>query len=418
VVKTVWRALAVGVLLALAAAGVLAWRPAIPAIAPPAAATFAAADIARGAGLAKVGDCAVCHTAPGGAPYAGGRATPTPFGVIYGTNITPDPDTGIGGWSLAAFDRALRQGVRRDGAHLYPAMPYDHFSGLGEADVRALYAFLMTRRAVSARPPANRLIPPLGFRPVMEGWKLLFQKPPAPPPADHGAYLVDALAHCGACHTPHNALGGERKDHAFAGGWAEGWYAPPLDASSPAAGAWSADRLYAYLRTGLDVNHAAAAGPMEPVAEALRDAPEADVQAIAASIAAQMRGVRSPAAAPAIDRPAEAARASPGGAILFAGACAACHGPDAPMTQAGRPDLERGSPLREDDPRDTLQIVLQGLTPPASRAGPQMPAFAAAFTDVQMAELAAYLRARYTTRPAWPDLARASARARKTGAPG
>lgn len=416
-VKTVWLVLALMAALALVAAGAQAWRPAMSAIQPPPAANFAAADVVRGAGLARIGDCAVCHTAPGGAPYAGGRAVPTPFGVIYGTNITPDPETGIGRWSLAAFDRALRRGVRRDGAHLYPAMPYDHFAGLGDADVRALYAFLMTRRAVAAKPPANRLLPPLSFRPVVEGWKLLFFRP-GPPPADRGGYLIDALAHCGACHTPHNALGAERKDRPFAGGWAEGWYAPPLDASSPAAGAWTAEGLYAYLRTGLDLDHAAAAGPMGPVADELGQAPEQDVRAIAAAIAARMQGAGAPAAPPPPDQSEAAARAYPQGAALFEGACAACHGPGAPMLLQGRPGLERGSPLREDDPRDALQIVLQGLTPPTPRAGPSMPAFADTFTDAQLAEVAAYARARYTTRPPWPDLARAAHAARKAGAAG
>jgi mono/diheme cytochrome c family protein len=413
-VKRVWRVSAIAVLLALAAAGVLVYRPAIRAVATPTAASFAAADIARGAALARIGDCAVCHTARGAAPYAGGRPVPTPFGVIYGTNITPDPQTGIGRWSLAAFDRALRQGVRRDGAHLYPAMPYDHFAGLSDGDVRALYAFLMTRRPVSATAPANHLVPPLGLRPVVEGWKLLFFKP-ASPSAGRGPYLVDALAHCGACHTPHNALGAEQRDHALAGGWAEGWYAPALDASSPAAGAWTADRLYAYLRTGLDADHAAAAGPMGPVADELGQAPEADVRAVAAAVAAGMQGARAPAAPPTLDRSEAAAKAYPQGAALFAGACAACHGPGAPMMLDGRPGLERGSPLWEENPRDTLQIMLQGLSLPTPRAGPSMPAFADTFTDAQLAEIAAYARTRYSIRPPWPDLAKAARAARKAG---
>ena len=214
---------------------------------------------ARGAALAKLGDCMVCHTAPGGKPYAGGGAVPTPFGVVYGTNITPDLDTGIGRWSLADFDKALRRGTRRGGAPLYPAMPYDHYSALTAADVQALYAFMMTREPVRAAPPGNRLVPPLGFRPLLYIWKALFFHPAAPPP-ERGQYLVETLGHCGACHTPHGWLGDEQRAKALDGGWAEGWYAPPLNAASPASSAWTEERLYLYLRTGLDPAHAASAG--------------------------------------------------------------------------------------------------------------------------------------------------------------
>jgi len=134
-------------------------------------------QIERGAQVAKLGDCAICHTAQGGAPYAGGRAVPTPFGKVFATNITPDRETGIGRYTRAEFERALHKGVRRDGAQLYPAFPYDHFSGASEGDIDALYAFLMTRRPVRAVTPASQLIPPLGFRPLMIGWKALYFRP-------------------------------------------------------------------------------------------------------------------------------------------------------------------------------------------------------------------------------------------------
>jgi mono/diheme cytochrome c family protein len=413
---------AAGVVAIVAVLLVLAWRPAIAAIGRPSAAGFARASIERGAALAHVGDCAVCHTAGGGAPYVGGRAIPTPFGQIYSTNITPDAATGIGGWSLAAFRRALRQGVARDGAHLYPAFPYDHFGELRDADIADLYAFLMTRQAVKAEAPPNRLIFPLGFRPLLAGWKLLFLRlrPIADDPGksadwNRGRYLVEALGHCGACHTPHNSLGAEQKAQAFAGGWAEGWYAPPLTAASPAAGAWTADELHRYLRTGLSNAHAAAAGPMGPVANELAAAPDAEVQAIAAYVADLTHGARAHAAAP-VDHTAVAAREHPAAATLFAGACAACHEAGAPMMGEGRPELSLGTPLREANPRDTLQIILQGLRPPVGRAGPAMPGFGAAFDDAQLADLAAYLRTRYTDGPPWPgDLAHEAAKARREG---
>ena len=352
-----------------------------------------------------------CHTAEGGAPYAGGGAVSTPFGVIYGTNITPDPDTGIGRWSETDFGRAVRRGLRPGGQPLYPAMPFDHYAGLTDDDVRALYAFLMTRAPAKARPPPNRLVPPLGFRPLLHLWRALFFRP-APGPADRGAYLVQTLGHCGACHTPHGVLGQEHRGRALDGGWAEGWYAPALDAKSPASSAWTEDRLYAYLTSGLDPDHAAAAGPMGAVARDLAEAPQADRRAVAAYLAAVMRGAPAPAQPPVIDRDAAAEVAHPAGARLFEGACATCHTTGATMMQQGRPGLERGSPLWESDPRDTIKIVLDGLNPPIGESGPFMPAFANTFRDDELAELTAYLRVRYTDRPAWQGLPAAARKAR------
>ena len=228
--------------------------------------------LARGAALAAVGGCRGCHTAKGGPSYAGGGVVSTPFGVIYGTNITPDHDTGIGGWTLADFDKAVRRGLRPGGQPLYPAMPFDHYAALTDADVSALYAFIMTRPAVRSTPPANRLIPPLGLRPLMHLWRVLFFRP-APAPKDRGAYLVQALGHCGACHTPHGMLGQEHQRQALAGGWSEGWYAPALNAASPASSAWTEERLYAYLTTGLDTDHAAAAASLSRAGACIGAAP-------------------------------------------------------------------------------------------------------------------------------------------------
>jgi mono/diheme cytochrome c family protein len=392
-----------------------------PASPPPAAPPNAPlAQVALGAALAKLGDCQTCHTAEGGPAFAGGRPIGTPFGQVFATNITPDAETGVGRYSEAAFVRAMRQGLRRDGAELYPAFPYDHFSYAQDRDLQALYAYLMTRRPVRQTTPANRLIPPLGFRPVVAIWKALYFRPepfrPTPGKGDdwnRGAYLVQSFGHCGACHTPHNALGAERKDRALDGGWAEGWYAPPLNASTPAAVAWTRERMFTYLRTGLDPDHAAAAGPMGAVANELAGAPEADVRAMAVYLADVM--ATPPRSVPA-EQSRAAAAAHPLGAQLYAGACATCHDAGAAMMREGRPSLALGTPLHEDDPRDTLQIVLQGLQPPVGATGPFMPSFAASFTDGQLAEIAAYLRARYSSRPAWKDLPHAVAAARKEGA--
>jgi nicotinate dehydrogenase subunit B len=391
--------------------------PDLGRIQPPPRSSFQQAQIERGAALAGIGDCTTCHTADDGAPFAGGRAVKTPFGDVFATNITPAAGSGIGGYSQKAFVRAMRQGVRRDGAHLYPAFPYDHFSSSNDEDLAALYAFLMTRRPVEQTTPANRLIPPVGFRPVIAFWQALFFRPRAFAPSagqsaewNRGAYLVESLGHCGGCHTPHNWLGAEERARALDGGWAEGWYAPPLNGKTPAAVPWTVDRLETYLKTGLDPAHAAAAGPMGAVARELAKAPAADVHAMAAYLADQMR----PAAgrSPPPERALAAARAYPIGAQLYAGSCAGCHDPGAPMMLNGRPPLQLGTPLHEDDPRDTLAIVLKGLQPPVGPSGPMMPAFDV-LTDDQLAELAGYLRMRFSDRPAWRNLTAAAAKARR-----
>jgi mono/diheme cytochrome c family protein len=390
------------------------------ALPPPPPQTFDRAEVVRGAELAKLGDCQGCHTADGGAAFAGGRPVATPFGAIYATNITPDLATGLGRYSQEAFVRAMRRGIRADGAHLYPAFPYDHFAYADDADLAALYAFLMTRRPVAQTTPPNRLPPPLGFRPLIGGWKALYFHPGREPPTagrsaewTRGAYLVKSLGHCGACHTPHNGLGAEQTHEALDGGYQEGWYAPPLNAKTPASVPWTVERLERYLRTGIDADHAAAAGPMGAVVRELARAPQADLHAMAVYLADLMGG-QGPVAI--VDRADEAARAHPEGASLYAGACAACHDAGSPMMLEGRPALALGTPLHEADPRDTIQIILQGLEPPAGPAGPYMPAFAASLTDAQVASITAYLRARYTDKPAWDNLGQAVAKARKEGA--
>ena len=264
------------------------WRPPIAPIEPPAPASFDAALVRRGAQLAAVGNCAGCHTARGGLPYAGGVPLETPFGTVHGTNITPDAQSGIGGWSEAAFRRAMREGVARHGARLYPVFPFTHFSRVSDEELHALYAFLMTREPVQAKTPSNRLQFPFNVRPLLAGWSRLYlDRTPLRPEArmsaewNRGAYLVRSLGHCSSCHTPRDALGGEESQRYLDGGEAEGWRAPALNARSPSPLPWTAEQLESYLRTGLAPDHAIAAGPMREVVEGLARAAPADVRAIA-----------------------------------------------------------------------------------------------------------------------------------------
>jgi nicotinate dehydrogenase subunit B len=412
--------IAIGLAAAFAAAFAVSWHPALPAMPVPAPQGFDPASVAQGESLAHIGNCVGCHTAPGGRPFAGGRPLQTPFGTVFATNITPDPETGIGRWSREAFRRALREGVAQNGEHLYPAFPYDHFTRASDADIDALYAFLMTRTPVQARAPANRLEPPFGFRPLVAAWNLLFLRkgPLADDPAqtadwNRGRALAEGLAHCGGCHTPRNELGAERGDHAYDGAWTGGWYAPPLNASSPAVRPWTAEQLFAYLRTGLSSTHAAAAGPMGRVTRQLAEAREDEVRAIAVYFASLMAQAPAAQGPPPSDKDNVADAAYPEAATLFAGACAVCHEAGAPMMQEGRPPLAWGTPLHEEAPNDTIQIIVHGLAPPTGRSGPTMPAYGESFSDRQLADIAAYLRARYTDKLPWPNVPQAVAEARK-----
>lgn len=403
---------------------VIAYRPAIAEVARPDPRAFDAGLVQRGANLARLGNCVSCHQSATGRPYAGGYPIKTPFGTVFGSNITPDAATGIGRWSSAAFRRAMREGVGRDGSHLYPAFPYTHYASVTDGDLGALYAFLMTRPAVRAVPPANTMIPPLGFRPLLAGWKLLFLRPPpiAIDPRqsaewNRGRYIGETLAHCTACHSPRGLLQQEKRGaQAYDGGWSGGWYAPPINARSPAVRAWTADRLETYLRTGLSRDHAAAAGPMGPVTYNLARAAPADVRALATYYAWQMRDAPAARREPALpDRRSLATQRHPGGARLYEGACAVCHEPGAAMMVAGRPALPLGTPLHEDNPRDTIQVILKGVRPPVSARGPYMPAYGDALDDRQVAEIVAYLKMRHGTGQAWKAVEKDVAAARKEG---
>jgi mono/diheme cytochrome c family protein len=420
------KRLAVGFALgvaALVAAGVLlSWNREIPKITPAARDSFDRAMVAEGEDLAKLGNCAGCHTAERARPLAGGRALETPFGKVFATNITPDAETGIGAWSRAAFGRAMRSGVARNGEYLYPAFPYEHFTHVTDRELDALYAWLMTRQPIAGRAPPTRLEGLFSLRPLIAAWNLLYldegplgNDPSQSPDWNRGRALAEGLAHCGGCHTPRNGLGAEDKARAYDGAMIDGWYAPPLNARSPAVQPWTTERLYVYLRTGLSPAHAAAAGPMGGVTRALSQVQDEDVRAIAVYIASLM--AKAPAARrdmpEPLDRQAVAQQAHPEAAALFAGACAVCHDAGAPMMQQGRPALAWGTPLHADNAHDAVRIIMQGLASPAGPAGPTMPAFADMLDDRQIRELTAYLRARYTDKSPWPDIAGAVAQARE-----
>ncbi|APA87720.1 c-type cytochrome [Paraburkholderia sprentiae WSM5005] len=409
-----------------------AWEPAQTPVAAPFAVSSDTEAVRRGAKLAAVGNCVTCHTVAGGQPLAGGVPLKTPFGVIYSTNITPDTDTGIGGWSLDAFARAMRRGVSGDGHLLYPAFPYPHFTHISDADIGSLYAWLMSRAPVNARTPHNELIFPLGFRPIMAVWNLLYlhtgaEAAPSPseaPDVARGRYLVESLGHCGACHTPLNRLGAERRDEALQGGTIEGWDAPALTDLASRPTPWTQAQLVSYLRTGLASAHGAAAGPMRDVTRMLADASASDVEAIAAYLLALPTGARSVpehavASAPASAASVPVSTEPRGGANLFAAACASCHAPGAPMSNDGaRPLLSVSTAVNADSPRNTVRVILDGIDWQESDSAPFMPSFAGTFTDAQIAELANYTRERFTARGSWPSLdAGVVAHLRKDGLP-
>jgi mono/diheme cytochrome c family protein len=408
------------------AAFAIAWRPAIAAIDPPKPQDFDADLVKHGRELAALGNCNDCHTVRGGKNFAGGLPVPTPFGTIYSSNITPDAETGIGRWSEAAFQRAMHVGVDREGRHLYPTFPYDHFTNVSDEDDRALYAYMMTREPVHAPARDNQLSFPLNHRVVVAGWKFLFLRPGTykPDPAksaewNRGAYLVEGLAHCGACHTPRNALGAERLNAVFAGGDVDHWQAFAINAQSPSPVPWDADALYAYLRDGFHPDHGTARGPMAEVVRNLSAVPASDVRAIATYMAdvfgppsAERKRQAEAAVARARSARPQAPADSTGGAI-YAGTCAGCHESGRPLPYGGV-NLALSTTISAPDPRNLANIVLAGVRPVEGERSPIMPGFADSMSDAQIAALLTYLRSRFSQQPAWSDLESAIAEARRT----
>jgi nicotinate dehydrogenase subunit B len=408
------------------ATAALPWR-AIAPISRPDPSVYSAATIARGEQLAALGNCAVCHTTDGGLVNAGGRALETPFGIIFSTNITPDVATGIGAWSYPAFERAMREGVHRDGRQLYPAFPYMHFARTDDADLQSLYAYLMAQAPVSQSGPTNQLRFPFNLRPLVAGWNALFHDSASfkPDPSrtaqwNRGFYLVEGLGHCGACHSPRNALGAERKDAYLAGGVADGWDAPALTSLSSAPLPWTEDELFAYLRSGQSRFHGVAAGPMAPVVNDLAKLSDTDIRAMAVYLISfqetQPDAAKLEEMAAVLETNTKVTSASSIGARLYLGACAACHEVGGLPLFGSRPSLALNSNLHGATPDNLIQVILHGVTRPAASDLGYMPAFKDHLGDEQLAELVTYLRKQFAPdKPAWTDIREAINRIGQAG---
>ena len=361
-----------------------------------------------------------CHIRPGGQPYAGGYGVNTPFGIIYGPNITPDVQTGIGGWSLDAFSRAMREGVSRDGSHLFAAFPYNAYTELSDDDIKALYAYLMTRPAMRATVPHNTVPFPLNVRFLQEGWKILCFKsgryqpnPGKDAEWNRGAYLVEALSDCGGCHTPRNSIGGEKLRDVYSGAVVDNWIAPPLTKANPSPVLWTKEELFTYLRTGVTPLHGAAAATMIPVirdALALTVVPDSDVRAIATYFSDINRWDTGQSDIQSTVKEAIQTSSLGSGqehdpdADLYAAACMSCHYNGGTVPIAARPELALSSALTMSEPTNFIQAVLRGVSDTGGVPSLVMPAYASAFSDSDVARLAAYLRRTRTQLPPWTDL--------------
>jgi mono/diheme cytochrome c family protein len=356
--------------------------------------------VARGEYLVRAGDCAFCHTDDNGKPFAGGRGIPTPFGVIYSINITPDRDTGIGRWTEQDFYEAMHAGISQDGSHLYPAFPYPWFTKVTRADVDAIKAYLDTVAPVIQKDKANQLPWILRWRGELAGWNLLFfdegqYQPDAAQSAqwNRGAYLVEGLAHCGACHTPDNWLGGTKHDERFEGGNAGlHWAAPGLGGNlRDGVGGWSTVEIVEYLKTGANAK-SASAGPMtDVVTNSTQYLTDADLDAIAVYLKNRPTDpMKSPPRTVALATDALAR-----GQALYIDNCTACHMPDGRGVANVFPPLTGSAAIQADNPGTVLHVVLAGArmaAPEAKPTGLAMPGFGWKLDDREIADVVNYAR--------------------------
>ena len=362
--------------------------------------------VARGEYVATAGNCGSCHTAPGGEFMAGGLAFETPFGTIYSTNITPDEDTGIGAWTDRDFLNSMRHGVRPDGEHLYPAFPYTAFTKLTNEDVAALLAWLRTVPAVRRENAENDLSFPFGIRSLMAFWKTLYFEPGAyvtdeerSETWNRGAYLVEALGHCSACHSPRTLLGAEDADLAYGGGEyldrvREGghrpWSAPNLTSTERGLGLWSREDIAAYLGTARNA-FLESFGPMnEVVMNSTRHLDPADVDAMAEYLATL----------PAVPEPAAAApseRTMGRGRTVYNLHCGTCHLPTGEGDPEMAPRLNAGSLVVQDaNPASMINVILYGPEAPEPALPPKwrhpMEEYQYLLDDEEVAAVATFVR--------------------------
>jgi len=356
-----------------------------------------AETIARGKALAEAADCEGCHTADPAKPFAGGKRIETPFGGVYSPNLTPDRETGLGAWSDDEFVRALRYGIRRDGSRYYPAFPYPNFTRMIRDDLLAIRAWLATLTPQSNTRPPPDLYWPLNYRVVMRLWNFLFFRPGIFEPNqqksaewNRGGYLVTGAAHCGACHTPKNIFGADRRGRAFGGGRVQGWFAPRLDnAERSGLKSWSVEDIAEYLQSGRN-GKSHADGPMADVVVASTSKmDDADIRAIAV----YLKDLPAGAPEPAVTAPPETTMTA--GAAVYAHACVACHEADGSGAPRIYPPLPGNPNLQATDPSSTLRIILDGAqtvtTPRAPNAG-SMPAYAKQLSDQEVADVVNYIR--------------------------
>ncbi|SDI05783.1 c-type cytochrome [Pseudomonas panipatensis] len=355
--------------------------------------------IQRGEYLARAADCEACHTAPGGAPFAGGLALASPFGVIYGSNITPDKEHGIGDYSADDFYAALTQGKRRDGANLYPAMPYTAYRQIERADADAILAYLQSLAPVHRATPETRLDFPFNLRLGLSGWNLLYAKDLALPSGDgksaawqRGQYLVEVLGHCGECHTPRNVAGALRQDQRLSGGVLNGYLAPSLLAGDLAARGWNPADLASFLEHGMSAQGSMFSEMFAVQHHSTRHLQRADLDAMATYLLGEQPPPARVIVALAYPQLSDSAKR---GRQQYLNLCAGCHG----VEGEGKPHIavamQGNTSLRLADARNLLRVVLDGIAEQPfggfERMQP-MPAFADKLDDAQLTDLLNYLR--------------------------
>jgi mono/diheme cytochrome c family protein len=355
--------------------------------------------IERGRYLAVLGDCAGCHTAPGGAPFAGGLALQTPFGTLVAPNITPDPDTGIGNMTNDDFLATMHEGRGHNGKRLYPAMPYPAYTKMTDDDVLAMRAYFATIAPVKNHVVSNQLPFPLNIRLAMAFWNGLnftsgrYQPNPQKSAAwNRGAYIVEGPAHCGTCHTPKTLLGGDKNNVALTGATLQGWFAPDItNDTRKGIGGWSTDDLVQYLKTGTN-KWTLASGPMaEAVSHSTSQMNDEDILAIATYLKDSGEGVASAKPA-AVAASTSVMRA---GAAIYKDSCAACHRDSGEGDVHLFPRLAGSALVQSDDPTTLARVVLHGTRAVATAGaptGPAMPAFDWRLDDAQVAAVLTYIR--------------------------